>query len=114
MAIARRKPVVLGDIESNLAISGENGELEDIAGGRHFLYYFDNSSDEALNSIKAGLLGFVARYGKTPTIVILSAGYGLKRGQLIAGLTVVPIEGIPPYHFWFGPKPQFFQASFDF
>jgi|GEM_PF-2141224 len=109
----RRKRVYLGEIGGDLAIIGPDGEMVDLSEGRHFLYHFDESQRSLEQILSEGAARFAQRFGRLPTVVILSSTYGYQRGQLIVGLSVVPVAEIPTPHFWFGPKPDFYQARFD-
>ncbi len=110
----KRKRVYLGEIGGDLAIAGPDGEMVDLNEGRYFLYHFDESQRALEQILSEGAVRFARHFGRPPTVVILSSTYGYQRGQLIVGLSVVPVAEIPNPHFWFGPKPDFYQSRFDF
>jgi hypothetical protein len=97
----------------DLAIRGPDAELYDVTDGRRFFYYFEDTARPLAEVVKAGAVRFTLRFGSRPTLVLLSTAYQLKPGELMAGLKVVALEEVPPGHFWFGPKPHFYQLSFD-
>ncbi len=97
-----------------LAISGPEAELVDVVDGRRFLYHFEQEGRPLEGIVQQGQALFQARYAQPPTVIILSASYGLANGYLLGGLEVVVVEDLPSYHFWFGPKPEYHQLSFDF
>lgn len=97
-----------------LAINGPEAELVDVVDGRRFLYHFEEEGKHLEDVVNEGIARFKMRYNQPPTVIILSASYGLYSGQLVGGLEVVAVKDLPWYHFWFGPKPQYQQLSFDF
>ena len=110
--IRRRRPHF--EPIDELAISGPEAELVDVVDGRRFLYYFEPVGLALEDVIGRGVHLFGDRYGQRPTVIILSASYGLSSGMQLGGLEAVVVADLPSYHFWFGPKPDFQQLSFDF
>jgi hypothetical protein len=103
----RRKPHF--DPIDELAISGEEAELVDVVDGRRFLYHFEQEGRLLEDVVRQGIATFKARYQQLPTVIILSDSYQLYNGQLIGGLEAMVVQGLPSYHFWFGPKPAYYQ-----
>ncbi len=97
-----------------LAISGPDAELVDVVDGRRFLYHFEQEGRPLEEVIRLGIARFLGRYGQLPTMLILAASYGLSTGAQVGGLEVLVVGGLPSYHFWFGPKPDYQQLSFNF
>jgi hypothetical protein len=108
----RRRPPV--EPIDELAIDGLEAELVDVVDGRRFLYHFEQESKVLEDIVSQGCARFRNRYGQLPTVIILSASYGLGNGQHLAGLEVVAVQDLPWYHFWFGPKPDFYQLTLGF
>jgi hypothetical protein len=105
-----------------LAIAGDDAdnpendpaELHDVTNGHHFLYFFaeDASPDKLLEQVQTGAEYFSQRFrGLAARAVILSAAYGWDKEKTMHGLQVIELSDIPPGHFWFGPKPAFYQLS---
>ncbi len=107
----RRLPVEPID---ELAISGPEAELVDVVDGRRFLYHFEQEGLPLEAVVEQGCARFQRRYGQPPTVIILSASYALPSGQRLGELEVVAVQDLPWYHFWFGPKPNFYQLTLDF
>lgn len=97
-----------------LAISGPDAELVDVVDGRRFLYHFEQEGRPLQEVVQDGVARFQKRYKQTPTVIILSASYGLESGHFLGELEIVAVENLPWYHFWFGPKPDFYQLTLDF
>jgi hypothetical protein len=97
----------------DLAITGPDAEIYDVTDGRRFFYYFDESPRPLAEVIQAGAFRFSLKFGRSPQLVLLSTGYNLKPNELLAGLRVIPLEEVPLAHFWFGPKPPYYQLQFD-
>lgn len=112
--ISRRKRRPHFEPIDELAISGPEAELVDVVDGRRFLYHFEQESRRLEEIVREGTVRFRQRYGQPPTVIILSASYGLYNGQRLGDLEVVLVGDLPSYHFWFGPKPDFRQLSFTF
>lgn len=98
---------------NDLAITGPDAEIHDVTDGRRFFYYFDEASRPLAEIVQAGAFRFSLKFGRRPELVLLSAGYMLTPGELLGGLRVVSLEEVPPGHFWFGPKPHYYQMRFD-
>jgi hypothetical protein len=97
-----------------LAINGPEAELVNVVNGWRFLYHFEQESLPLIEIVQQGSTRFQARYGQPPTTIILSASYGLDNRQWLGGLEVVSVKDLPSYHFWFGPKPDYYQLTLDF
>jgi hypothetical protein len=108
-----------------LAIAGDDGdhpendlaELHDVTNGHHFLYFFaeDTELEKLLDNVQAGANYFSARFRGLPAqVVIFSSAYGWDKTQVMHGLQVIELPEIPPGHFWFGPKPNFYQLALPF
>jgi hypothetical protein len=105
-----------------LAIAGDDAdnpendpaELHDVTHGHHFLYFFaeDANPEKLLDNVQTGANSFSQRFrGYQPQVVILSAAYGWDKTQRLHNLQVIELDEIPPGHFWFGPKPAFYQLT---
>jgi hypothetical protein len=105
----RRKPHF--EPIDELAISGPDAELVDVVDGRRFLYHFEQEGRPLQEVVQEGVGRFQLLYRQSPSVIIVSSSYGLPNGQLLGGLEVVAVEGLPWYHFWFGPKPDFYQLT---
>ncbi len=97
----------------DLAITGPDAEIHDVTDGRRFFYYYDDAPRPLAETVKAGAFRFSLKYGRRPELVLLSAAYDLKPNELLAGMPVVVLTEVPLYHFWFGPKPHYYQLRFD-
>lgn len=97
----------------DLAITGPDAEIHDVTDGRRFFYYFDEAPRSLAEVVQAGAFRFSLKFGRNPELVLLSSGYNYPPNDLLAGLRVVSLEEVPPGHFWFGPKPNYYQMRFD-
>jgi hypothetical protein len=109
--ITRRKRHLTVEPIDELAINGPEAELVDVVDGRRFLYHFEQGNLGLQEIVQQGSDRFQQRYGQLPTIIILSASYGLGNGHRLHGLEVVAVQDLPWYHFWFGPKPDYCQLT---
>ncbi len=98
----------------DLAIIGPDAELRDMLDGRRFFYYFDETPRPLPEIIRAGASRFTLKYNRRPELILLSAEYKLSSGAKMANLRVISLEELPQAHFWFGPKPNYYQLPLDF
>jgi len=107
----------LGDGQlKDLVITGPDAEIHDATDGRRFFYYFDETaglSRPLTEVVQAGAFRFALKFGRRPTVVLLSASYSLTPGVKVAGFRIILLPDMPPGHFWFGPKPHYYQLRFD-